>query len=645
MDRPWRTRAWSAVLVLCSAWLVVGASGPAVANEGASTQALANPATGMFIDGELGATVAGGHSYAFTAVTAGHVGAAVTFSSTQNGQTFNLTLAPMDGQALTVGSFPNAQLTADSSHPGIDLANGSGACTTATGMFLVDDVSLDGTGTPLTFSARFEFHCNGEDPAVWGAVSYKSTADYRTTTIPAAVDFGIVNLGETKTVPFTVTNNGPADLTVDDLGLSGPGAMAGFFWMGPGPATTCGGTLHTGQSCTVYVSFQPQTGWGPGTFSAFFSIGDENTLPGWGRSRRVTLTATIAAPVSQSLGGYVTADPSAVIDPENAHGEYVFVRGGDLALYVKHSTDGATWSPYQSEGGFLSSLPFAVSDPAGTSGTVGAYVFARGGDGGLYVGRIVNGTWQGWQSLGGYLSSFPTATVAPDGIWVGVRGGDGALYTRHLANNTWSGWQAWGGYLSAAPFLAPNGSDVYAFVPGGDLGLYSRNVKTGSPWQGLGGALSSPALAVSDGSGIWVLVRGLDGAAYSRHLTGNTWGPFVGFGGYLSSAPWPVTNGSGVTVFVRGADGALYRNHNDGPGWDGWSSPSQVKFDSDAVGVIDGDAIEHVFMVGTNGALNTVIVNAISHLSISALGAGMNMGGAQVPAFLQNSLEHIVPAA
>ena len=41
---------------------------------------LATPLTAMFVDGEDGATVTGGHSYSFAAVTASHSGATLTFA-------------------------------------------------------------------------------------------------------------------------------------------------------------------------------------------------------------------------------------------------------------------------------------------------------------------------------------------------------------------------------------------------------------------------------------------------------------------------------------------------------------------------------------------------------------------------------------
>ena len=69
-----------------------------------------------------------------------------------------------------VADYTYAQRAADGSHIGLDLSGDGVACTTASGAFSVDQISLDGSGNPVTFSSRFEFHCNAEDPAVIGAV-------------------------------------------------------------------------------------------------------------------------------------------------------------------------------------------------------------------------------------------------------------------------------------------------------------------------------------------------------------------------------------------------------------------------------------------------------------------------------------------
>ena len=601
-----------AVLLTLMFAALVSVDGSHASAQSVRPASLATPLTAMFVDGEDGATVTGGHSYSFAAVTASHSGAALTFAVNQSGHSFTITFAPVDGQALMVADYTYTQRVADGSHIGLDLSGDGVACTTASGAFSVDQISLDGSGNPVTFSSRFEFHCNAEDPAVIGAVSYNATADYRTTTMPTAVaDFGSVAAGGVPTPwkEVTVTNNGPSDLT---LSSQGPDSLNFGVYL-----ATCGQftVLHVGESCVYQVRFQPLVG-AAGPQSAWLRI-NENLAPSGGSAvRRIRLTGFVSSnptPSWISFGGAVTADPSAVADPQDPSGVYAFVRGGDGALYWQHAT-GSTWSGYHAAGGVLTSLPFAVADPAGVSGTVGSYVFVRGGDGALYVGRIVGGVWQGWQPLGGNLTSFPATVVDSSGLWVAVRGGDGALYARHLTSTGWSGWQNFGGYLDSPPSLAADASGAYAFVAGGDGALYARNIRGVASWQSLGGYVTAAPVGVGDAAGISVFVRGGDGATYWRHESGGAWTPLQYLGWYSTSAPLGVADTIGVSVYVRGSDGALYRRHFDGASWTGWSRLGGY-LASDPIPVSDGLGFERVFVVGGDSQLYTISVLGTASLA------------------------------
>jgi subtilisin family serine protease len=327
-------------------------------------------------------------------------------------------------------------------------------------------------------------------------------------------------------------------------------------------------------------------------------------------SNEVSASPSLANPNPSwtSLGGIVTADPAAAPDPTNPSGAYVFVRGGDGAMYWKHAT-GGTWSSYNNAGGLITTQPIAISDPTGVSGAVAVYVFARGADGGLYVGTIVNGTWTGWQGLGGLLTSRAAAAIDSSGLWVAVRGGDNGLYVRRLlGGSSWSSWQAMGGYLATPPSLiADSSSGILAFVGGGDNGLYVRGVSSGSPWQPLGGLITAAPGAVAHASEKSVFVRGSDGTTYLRHAVGSQWDPYVSLGGYTTSEPIGVAGTDGVSLYVRGGDGALYRKHFDGQ-WGAWARLGNF-FNADPTAIIDGSGFERVFVVGGDGALYTLSVH------------------------------------
>ncbi|HEY7105848.1 MAG TPA: aryl-sulfate sulfotransferase [Acidimicrobiia bacterium] len=325
-----------------------------------------------------------------------------------------------------------------------------------------------------------------------------------------------------------------------------------------------------------------------------------------GASTRATATSAATADLAwAALGGSVTADPSAALDPQDPSSVYTFVRGSDGGLYWQHTTGDSSSSG--AGGGFLTSQPTVVVDRTGVSGNVGIYAFVRGGDGALYAGRVSgSGEWEGWEALGGYLDFFPGATVDSTGVWVGVRGGDGALYARRLLGGTWSPWMPLGGFLTSAPSMTGDASGVYAFVSGPDDALWVRNL-SGGDWLGLGGDVTSGPVATTDATGISVLVRGGDGGAYRRHESGGVWAAYESLGGFLTSAPVAVADTSGVSVYMRGADGGLYRNRFDGGSWHDWI-PLGGYLASAPTAVADGAGFDDVFVVGGDAGLYTMSV-------------------------------------
>src|SRR6202023_2138189 len=105
---------------------------------------------------------------------------------------------------------------------------------------IVDNSTIT-AGVVSTFSARFEQHCDASDAALFGAVSWNSTADFRTrTTTPNSIDFGNQMVGTTgPSHTVTITNNGPSALTVTSTSLTGvdPGDFAIL------PSSTCAGNV------------------------------------------------------------------------------------------------------------------------------------------------------------------------------------------------------------------------------------------------------------------------------------------------------------------------------------------------------------------------------------------------------------------
>ena len=117
--------------------------------------------------------------------------------------------------------------------------------------------------------------------------------------------------------------------------------------------------------------------------------------------------------------------------------------------------------------------------------------------------------------------------------------------------------------------------------------------------------------------------------------------PYQRLGGYVTSVAFPVAEPTGVALFVRGGDGNLYRNHSTGTSWTGWTSVAPYQFISDAVAVADQNSVEHVFVIGPDLALHTIVVNAANGLSGSeAATPDMRSDGTQNP--LSNSMSLLV---
>ena len=109
---------------------------------------------------------------------------------------------PTTDAALVPGTYENAQFSPDATHPELSIVGGAvNSCTFGTGRFVVDDITTS-AGVLQTFSARFEEHdCNG-GPALFGAISYSSTADYRTRTV-SPTSLSLATTGSTSTITTT----------------------------------------------------------------------------------------------------------------------------------------------------------------------------------------------------------------------------------------------------------------------------------------------------------------------------------------------------------------------------------------------------------------------------------------------------------
>lgn len=241
-----------------------------------------------------------------------------------------------------------------------------------------------------------------------------------------------------------------------------------------------------------------------------------------------------------SLSGWLTSDPTVI---STWFGEIVVsARGGDGALWIISTMDGGvSWSQWTKIGGRLL---------AGTGAT--QYMWTRAGlaKSGWFVIGTDHGLWAwdtlyGWRNFGGYLTSSPAVAASPssaaEGKYLDVfaRGGDGALWMRgyDAGTNQWSSWKSLGGQITSGtgPTACSLGLGLFdVFVQGTDRALWYKSYSGGwSGWAPLGGYLTSspdaapngptvlPVYVRGGGSGdLWVIIR-----------IGNSWTDWVHFGG------------------------------------------------------------------------------------------------------------------
>ena len=227
----------------------------------------------------------------------------------------------------------------------------------------------------------------------------------------------------------------------------------------------------------------------------------------------------------ESFGGVIVGGPAVERRPSGAI--VVWARSVTNRLY-SGTYQGGTWRGWTSYGGgTATSRPYPAVLPDGTR-----YVFVRGGDGALWsVSWGADGTARGWQSLGGVLAAAGPAAAGtgPGALTVAAVGTDRAVHLRSLTAGGWSGWRNIGGAASTDIALAAPAAgvlDVYLQADGSQA-LQTRRAVNGAwgSWATVGGSLATGAwadLVGSDRTEIWY--TGTDGAMYLRPRLGSGWG-------------------------------------------------------------------------------------------------------------------------
>lgn len=165
--------------------------------------------------GDPGDYISGGQSYSYATESGDDLGVFASGDgrslrvgvNAANGDWWDLSLAAPLGQALTVGSYPEAhRFPFQGAGPGLDLSGNGRGCNTLTGSFEISDISFGPHGYVERLEATYEQHCEGSEPALRGKVHIANP--------PAPPELGLDLAVATDGTASTVSGNATAHGTV-----------------------------------------------------------------------------------------------------------------------------------------------------------------------------------------------------------------------------------------------------------------------------------------------------------------------------------------------------------------------------------------------------------------------------------------------
>src|SRR5262249_31089976 len=113
----------------------------------------------------------------FTASGIGANTVEFSFTSSDSAHFWYVDLAAVRDQPVVPGMYEGATRYPFQSptHAGLDISGDGRGCNESTGRFGVLESSFDASGNVLSFAADFEQHCEGDAPALYGAIRFQST--------------------------------------------------------------------------------------------------------------------------------------------------------------------------------------------------------------------------------------------------------------------------------------------------------------------------------------------------------------------------------------------------------------------------------------------------------------------------------------
>ena len=138
-------------------------------------------ATFIFLDSQPGDYIGGGVQQTFTLadgpITAHRIGNGVSVNLNGGSHFWFLEFAAPNNATLVPGSYEDATRWPfnSPSEPGLSVSGDGRGCNMLTGRFVVLEAAYKPDGSVESFAADFEQHCEGQPPALFGAVRVNST--------------------------------------------------------------------------------------------------------------------------------------------------------------------------------------------------------------------------------------------------------------------------------------------------------------------------------------------------------------------------------------------------------------------------------------------------------------------------------------
>lgn len=138
------------------------------------------PMTALLMNSQKGDYIGAGQTWFFTDETAGfrasHSESKVVTINVDAPNWMNVNMAAPSGAGLVLMTYLNAGRYPfqPAGKPGLDVSGDGRGCNTLTGQFTVNEADFGPAQSVNAFSADFEQHCEGGDPALFGAVRINS---------------------------------------------------------------------------------------------------------------------------------------------------------------------------------------------------------------------------------------------------------------------------------------------------------------------------------------------------------------------------------------------------------------------------------------------------------------------------------------